>query len=478
VRIGHAIIIQIVVCAIVCPAFAQAPTEEVPLVSDNGTVNEAVLEALLAPGEFSNRRFVYVSIDEEAVFSLDSSLGATPPFAQLQPARLKWPPIAGLELRIDNAPLKLLPGEKPVTDDDLDKGFFVHWTLAPLGQRFDPDAHFAAKITAAKVISTADSSTMLTWQAEPSPSICTDTAPPGQPICDLPGISKEARALAISPDGKFIALALGGLQPRLEVYQVDRQPKLAWRAVFSTKSGGVVETAFSEDGNWIVALTGRGRMHRFEAKSGGRHMSVPSKGRTARSIPPGRMMAVAGEAGEVKLWYLADGTIAWRLPGRKLRGPIDKLATSGNGQRFATLEYDEASTVVRIWEINDRSMLAQIEVDPYAVFDIALDATGETLFVAHEDKGLLKAHVEKGAIPTPLGTEVAARCRGRIQWITALDLLICSVKQGVIQIDHKGRQTKYLKTNILASSWIAAAASGGQRLAAVGDGHLLIWQIE
>jgi len=474
----HAITLSIGIWAYALGAASQEPAEEVQLIDEDGTVSEAVLEALLAPGEFNNRRFVYVSVGEEAVFSLDSSLGATPPFAELQPGRLEWPRIAGLELRIESPALKLVPATARVTDEELDAGFIVHWILAPLGQRFEPKAHFAAEVIAAEVISTRSSEILLSWKAAPAPSVCNDKAPAGQPICDLPGISKEARALAISPDGELIALALGGLHPRLEVYRIGEKPGLSWRALFSTKSGGVVETAFSEDGSWIVALTGRGRMHRFDATSGGRHMSVLSKGRTARSIPPGRMMAVAGDAGEVNLWYLADGTIAWRLPGRKLRGAIDKLATSSNGRRFATLEYDDERTVVRIWEIHERTMLAQIEVDPYAVFDIALDDTGENLFVAHENMGLLKAHVEKGATPEPLGTEVSSLCRGRVQWIEALDLLSCSVKQGIIQLDRAGRQKRNLKTNIRASSWITAAASGGRRLAAVGDGHLLIWQIE
>ena len=210
-------------------------------------------------------------------------------------------------------------------------------------------------------------------------------------------------------------------------------------------------------------------------------MSVASRGRTARSIPPGRMMAIAGEAGEVNLWYLADGTIAWRLPPRDLRGPIDRLTASGNGRRFATLEYDETRTVVRIWEIRQRAMLAQIDVDAYAVSDIALDEEGATLYIAHETRGLLKAKVSKNAAaaqPKPTGSSVAGECRGQIQWISALNALFCAVPQGVVQLDRDGHEKRRHLTPVEASNWLASAALGGKRLVAVGDGHMLIWEVE
>jgi hypothetical protein len=241
----------------------------------------------------------------------------------------------------------------------------------------------------------------------------------------------------------------------------------------------VVEAAFSADGRWVVALTGAGKLHRFEATSGGRHLSIPSAGRTAIAVPPGRMVAVAGERGAVTLWYLADGTIAWRLPPRKLRGPIDRLAASGDGRRFATLEYDADHTVVRVWEVNRRAMLAQIEVDPYAVADIALNESGDRLFVSHEERGLLRATVEdRGATPAAIGGAEGARCRGRLQWLPGPGVLSCAVERGMVQVDEDGGLVRELGTGVAASEWIVAAAAGGERIAAVGAGHLLIWWSE
>ncbi len=447
----------------------------VQLVESDGTVGETVLEALLAPGEFPGRRFVHLSAAAQANFCLDASLGAAEPFIELHPERLRWPQVAGLALRVESDPVQLKPAPGDISDDDLDAGFTVEWTVIPLGQRFQPVPHFAVGVVAARVVSLTDGRTLIHWQADPPPPVCRPNPPTGAPKCDLPGVSREASAMALSPDGTLLALALGGLHPRLEVYTLNPEPTRRWQALFPTKSGGVQETTFSADGRWIVALTGRGRLHRFDARRGGRHMSVRSKGRAACAIPPGRVMAVAGESGEVSLWYLSDGTIAWHLPARQLLGPIDKLATSGNGRRFATLEYDEQRSVVRVWEINKRVMLAQIEVEPYVVADIALDDQGKQLYVAHEQQGLLSAPVRRGVKPRPLGEKAAARCTGRIQWISNSKRLSCVVSNGVIELNSQGRKIGERVTNIKASKWITTVATGGSRMAAVGDGHLLIW---
>jgi WD40 repeat protein len=473
--------LAIAACVVVLSFFvttavsAQSQDGTIELIREGGEVAELVLETFLAPGEFPGRLFAHISKGQEAVFSLDSSLGGIEPFAELHPERLHWPQIAGLDLVVEGPPLRLSPAGDHVTDEALDAGFEVRWILEPLGQRLYPKPHFSAKVIEAKVLALGNRGMLLYWRASPPQPICCERVSSGHPNCDVPGVSREARALALSPDGSLLAMAVGGLRPRIEVWDVDGEPRLAWQSLFGADSGGAQEVAFSADAKWIVALTGKGRMHRFDSSTGGRHLSIPSAGRAARAIPPGRIMAVAGDAGEVNLWYLADGTIAWRLPPRQVRGPIDRLAASGDGKRFATLEYSEESTVVRVWEMRNRTLLAQIDVDPYAIVDIALDAKGEFLFVAHEKKGLLKTGIKKGSELKPTGGKNGLRCKGRLQWISGLDLLNCSVSGGEIQIDLDGQMRNELETGVQSSDWIAASSAGGRRMAAVGGGHLLVW---
>jgi hypothetical protein len=420
--------------------------------------------------------FGHVIEGEAAQFCLDSSLGGSEPFAEADPGRVRWPTAAGLPIVVRGGAVRLAPSRPGVDDSDLDRGFAVRWVLQPLGQVFDARPRFEVEVVEVEVLATNDGQTLMAWRAPPAPPVCRSDPAAGRPSCDLDGVSREARALALSPDGELLAMALGGLRPRIEVYDVIAEPRLAWQALFPTDTGGAVEVAFSADGRWVVALSGTGRMHRFDARSGGSHLTIPSKGLTARALPPGRIMAVAGERGEVTLWFLSDGTIAWRLPPRKLRGPVDRIAASGDGRRFATLEYDEDRTVVRVWAVRRRAMLAQIEVGAYTVTDIALDHAGERVYVAHENEGLFVAEVaEPGEAPVRVQGQAAARCRNRLQWIPGRRLLACAVEGGVVQLHASGKRASELVTGIAASDWIVAAASGGGRIAAIGAGHLLVW---
>lgn len=446
-----------------------------PLVGEDSASREAVLEALLSPGEFPSTRFVHMSEGGEALFSLDSSLSAASPYAELHPERLRWPKVAGLELAVANGPLKLVPTSPAVTEDSLEGGFVVRWILAPRGQQFAPAPHFEVEVVEAEVLTRAGGRRLLAWKAPPAPDICRRDEEGGL-RCELAGVGREARALALSPDGALLALALGGLKPRLEVYDVRGTPRLSWQALLPKDSGGAAVAAFSADGRWVVALTGRGALHRFAAASGGSHLAIASAGRTARAVPPGNVMAVAGEGGAVTLWLLDSGTVAWRLPPRQLRGPVDRLAASGDGRRLATLEYGAESTVVRVWEVRSRAMLAEIKVDAYAVVDLALDEAGETLFITHETKGLFAAAVARRSAPEPLPGPDAARCRGRLEWIAGEDELGCAVSGGEIRLDRQGRRRAERVAAGVTGDWIVAASPGGSGTAAVGGGRLVVWR--
>jgi hypothetical protein len=449
--------------------------ESLPLIDPHHIVSETVLETFLSPGEFSNRRFVHTIRGDEAVFSLDAGLSAEKPFATLHAERVRWPDIAGLPLEIEGNSYTLQRSSDTVDDDALDRGFFVRWTLKPLGQRFSPTPHFAALVVEVEVVSPDTGARLLFWRAEESPPTCTTQPPKGRPNCELESIGLEAQAISLSPSGKLLSLAFGGLRPRLEVYNVEREPRLIWQAVFSKASGGVVTSAFSSDEKWVVALTGQGRMHRFDAATGGRHLGIPSSGRTASAVTEKRIMAVAGGSGEVQFWYLDDGTIAWQLPPRRDKGPVDRLAASGDGTRFATLEYNEKNTVLRVWEWKNRAVVAQFEAEPYAIYDIALDETGEVLYWSHEERGLFAVKVKKGAVPKPVKGKGASRCRERLQWISGDNSLSCSVSKGELRIDPAGRLKRQLIAADSASEWIISASPSGTRLAAVGGGHLLVW---
>ena len=449
--------------------------DDIHLVSEDGEMSESVLEAFLAPGEFPDRRIVHTIGGDEALYSLDIGLGAEKPFVIFHPERVVWPAVADLDLNVGTAERSLEIVSKKATDARLDAGFEVRVALKPLGQRFMPLPHFAAKIVEIEVVAEDNGERLLYYAANRDAPLCGTPRDPGTPRCSVAGIGLETRAISLSPDGRRLAMAFGGLRPRLEVWGIERAPRRIWQALLPKNSGGAVETGFSSDGRFVVVLTGRGQMHRFDADTGGRHLTIPSAGRSACAVPPGRLMAVAGDSGEVKLWYLEDGTIAWRLPPRGTRGAVDRIAASGDGNRIALLEYTDTQTVVRVFAIHRRTMLRQLEIDTLSISDIALDDAGDTLFLSHESRGLLSTTVTGGTAPMGIPTETARECTGRLAWNTKKRLLSCATKIGIKNLDDKGQLHGNFYTTKEKADWIVAIAREGARIAAVGGGRLLVW---
>jgi WD40 repeat protein len=327
------------------------------------------------------------------------------------------------------------------------------------------------------MISTVDGRELLSWVQEATPAVCRQDPPAGEPACDLGGVTREGKGIALSPDGRLLVVAVGGVRPRVEVYDTTGTPRVLWQALFPASSGGASHVAFSSDGRWVVALAGAGELHRFDALTGGLHMSIPSAGRSAVAVPPGREIAVAGEMGELTVWRLSDGTIQWRLPPRKLRGPVDLIASSGDGKRVATLEYDQDTTVVRVWDLNSSTVARQVMVDAYAVVGIALDRKGDRLFVAHEDKGLMAADLStREVVLTPLGGATGRLCKGYIGWVDSDLSLTCALEDGVQKIHQDGSRGEMLGAGSRSSSWLVAVSDGTGAVAALGGGRLVIWR--
>jgi WD40 repeat protein len=454
---------------------APVSRSEVVVLADSARQDDAVIEAFISPNDFPARQVLWTGAGDQALFALDASLSATPPIAELHPERLSWPRIAGYPLRVEGGPLKLhvLPR---VLDDDLDRGIELRILLVPTGLRFEPFPSFCARIGGVDIMDASSGRPLLRWTAPESPPACRKPSKPGEPSCEVPGIGMGAVSLATSPDGSLVGLSFSGLRPRLEMYDITAEPILLWQALLPRGSGGAIEVAFSADGRYAAVLTGRGALHRFDARSGEAHLRISSRGRTARPVPPGYVVAVAGEAGEVTLWYLSDGTIAWRLPPRQLRGPVDRLAASSDGRRLVTLEYESARSLVRLWDIPTRKLVAQLSVDPYAVADLAVADDGRTVIVSHGERGLLRADAQGDKSFREIPGRTARQCRGRIAWVDGSSLVSCSLPDGEAQVDLEGKLQKRRFTQIPSAQWLVSSSAEGRTLAGVGAGHLVIWR--
>ncbi len=194
----------------------------------------------------------------------------------------------------------------------------------------------------------------------------------------------RARCLALSADGRYLAVGTGAPGRPGEVYLWDLH---ADRAALRRPAGAapVVLLAFSPAGDRLIA-TGPERVLRIWRLPAGtpaaRH-PVPGPGYVTalRVSPDGRRAALAlgdpdrpQDLSPVLLWDLETGRLLGRLPGR--RGRSVDLAFSPTGDALATAGRDGS---LRIWSIPARAEVRTLLGHQGMILGLARSADGRVL---------------------------------------------------------------------------------------------------
>jgi WD40 repeat protein len=209
------------------------------------------------------------------------------------------------------------------------------------------------------------------------------------------GGSSSANAVALSPDGKTLALAGGG--GAVELWDVLTGKK---RAGLEGHVGGVLSVAFSPDGK-TLASAGGGlgdgmrlpwvELKLWDPKTGRQRATLPAHaypvypggGIALAFSPDGKTLASGSSERTVRLWDVDTGKERATIPGHE--GGVLSVAFSPDGKTLASAGGDRA---VRLWDVDTGKEHAALRGHEQKVVSVAFSPDGKTLASAGEDRAV------------------------------------------------------------------------------------------
>ena len=189
-------------------------------------------------------------------------------------------------------------------------------------------------------------------------------------------------ALAFSPDGKQVAVAMGG---RVEL---RRSPDGRARKTLAGLPGKVNAVHFSPDGKQLVAAGGipglNGAASLWEVRSGKRLREFGGHRDTlfdAEFSPDGSLLATAGYDRAIRLWQVADGKLLRTISGHN--GAVFDLAFDLSGTVLASASADQT---VKLWRVADGLRLDTLNQPQGELNAVVFTPDGRHILAAGADK--------------------------------------------------------------------------------------------
>jgi WD40 repeat protein len=304
--------------------------------------------------------------------------------------------------------------------------------------RFTPDGK--------ELLTVSDDKTIRVWDVAGGETVRVLRPPAG------PGEDGMLYALAVSPDGKL--LAVGGNGP------------------------------LGKDAPVFLITRATGRLERV----------LPGHGKTVRDLafsPDGKRLASGGGDGKARLWNVASGACEHILEGHKLT--VHGVAFAPDGQRLATASLDKTT---RLWNVATGNPEATLEGRGGPVYGVAWSPDGRTLATGNEDRvvtvwnadGTLRKQLDKlenlilSVTFTPDGRELLCTCggNGNLRGAAFVDVATGkersqfprhhgSVKDGALSPDGKLAAT----VDVLGEVYLWKAADVGLVYRLTGKGRVV-----
>ncbi len=186
----------------------------------------------------------------------------------------------------------------------------------------------------------------------------------GAPLLDLPGDVQAVLAVALSPDGRWIA-AGGAGEGRIGMWDATSGVRAAR---FQRACRDVRALAFAPDGRRL-ACAGEETVWVLDAASGAELLALRGHAGPVTSVafsPDGRRIASGSEDGRVRTWEAATGAELAVLAGHE--GRVLRVAFSRDGRRLAA---GGEGRIVRVWDVASARSVAELRAHEQAVGALA-----------------------------------------------------------------------------------------------------------
>jgi len=288
----------------------------------------------------------------------------------------------------------------------------------------------------------------------------------------LPASYRPVLAMALSPDGKHLAVGRGD---QIHLYDLST-PARALVVQFSTPRDVVQSLAWSGDSRFL-ASGGFRNVRLWDVTSGKEAGQIEGlSGRvTSMAFVPNQPLLIAGEGevgatGIVHLWHVPDGAAVENWPGHE--DSILAMKVSPDGKWLATAGADK---LVKIWDLGTRKEIGRLEGHTAPVMALAVSRNGESLASAGTDKEIKIWKVATKEQTVALQTNPAGVTD--LVWVDDKRVLSSS-EDGVARLSSEGNKERAERVFDGAPDvlYCAAATPDGKTLfAGCHDGNVYVW---
>jgi CHAT domain/WD domain, G-beta repeat len=196
---------------------------------------------------------------------------------------------------------------------------------------------------------------------------------------------REIDAVAVSPDGRLLALGCGDKRVRvIDIATKKERLSVRHRGLLNP----VYDVAFSPDGHWLATASGDQSARLWDTNTGTELLKLAHFGPVygLAFSPDGRRLATGGLARTAQLWDVSSGAELLK-PGSELlkvthNGSVNGVAFSPDGRWLATASDDKTA---RLWDASNGNELLKI-THTNKVNGVAFSPDGRWLATASDDR--------------------------------------------------------------------------------------------